>query len=104
MIVDYSVFTGPAVIAGVLLLVLAVISVVAVIRSQKRAPVAGRESIVGKTAVVQSILDPNGTVLFEGELWHARAPRARIEAGSEVTVIRMEGLTLIVKKEEASDD
>ncbi len=104
MIVDYSVFTGPAIVVGALLVVLAVISVIAIVRSQKRQPVAGRESIVGETAVVQSTLAPNGTVLFEGELWHARAPKSRVEAGSEVTVLRMEGLTLIVKKKEVSDD
>lgn len=98
MIVDYSVFTGPAVVIGVLVACLAVISIIAVIRSQKRAPVAGRETIIGATAVVQSTLDPEGTVLFEGELWHARAPGGRIEPGVEVTITAVRGLTLTVKK------
>lgn len=104
MLVDYSAFRGPAVALGIVLIVLLLVSVIAVVRSQRRPPVAGREAIVGGTAVAQSALDPTGSVLFEGELWRARSPKSRIEAGEEVAITAVRGLTLTVKKKEVTDD
>jgi len=104
MIVDYSAITGPALVLGVLAGALAVFSIIAVVRSQLRRPASGREAFVGGTAVAQTRLDPDGTVLFEGELWSARAPKAAVATGDEVVVTGLRGLTLIVEKKEAIDD
>jgi membrane-bound ClpP family serine protease len=54
--------------------------------------------------VVQTTLDPEGMVLVEGELWHARARKTRIEVGAKVTVVAIDGLTLRVKEKEVTDD
>ena len=104
MLVDYALFTGPATILGIVAVCLAVISVIAVVRSQRRKPAAGRETMLGQTAVVQTTLDPEGMVLVEGELWHARARKTRIEVGAKVTVVAIDGLTLRVKEKEVTDD
>ncbi len=99
MIVDYSLFTGPVLIIGILLACLLVVSVIAVVRSQRRAPSTGRETMVGRSAVVQTALDPDGTVLMDGELWHATAREGTpVQPGARVTVAAIDGLTLTVKK------
>ncbi len=98
MIVDYSLFTGPALILGIVLACLLVVSVVAVVRSQRRAASTGRETMVGRSAVVQTTLDPDGTVLMDGELWHATVREGSVQPGARVTVAAVEGLTLMVKK------
>lgn len=104
MLVDYSIFTGPATILGVLVGCLAVVSIIAIVRSQRRKPAAGRETMVGQTAVVQTTLDLEGTVLVEGELWHARTKKLRLNPGAKVTVVKIDGLTLLVKEKEVTDD
>jgi len=104
MVVDNTLFTGPAIILGIFTGCLVIVSVIAVIRSQRRKPAAGRETIIGQTAVAQTTLNPEGTVLLEGELWRATAGNARIEAGTKVTVVSISGLTVSVKVKEVSDD
>ena len=104
MLLDYSVFAGPGIALGIVIACLAVVSIIAVARSQGRKPVAGRETLLGQTAVVQTPLDPEGMVLVEGELWRARAQKTRIEVGAQVTVVAIDGLTLRVKDKEVTDD
>ncbi len=67
----------------------------------RRQPVAtGREELVGMTAEVKTTLDPEGTVLFKGELWAAVSESGRVELGESVVVDRVERLTLHVSKKE----
>lgn len=103
MLVDYSAFAGPATVLGIVAACLLVVSIVAVVRSQRRTVTAGRETMIGRTAVVQTALDPDGTVRIEGELWNASARGARIPAGEKVTVLSIDGLNLTVRKKEVSD-
>jgi len=70
----------------------------AVIRSQRRRPVSGKEGLVGQIALAQTELDPTGMVLVEGERWTARAEGGRIEPGEETVVTKVEGLKLWVAK------
>lgn len=88
------------VIALVVIVVTAVFVFVvgAVIRSQRRRPVTGKEGLVGKIALAQTELDPTGMVLIEGERWTARAEGGRIEPGEEAVVTKVEGLKLWVAK------
>jgi len=72
----------------------------AVIRSQRRRPVSGKEGLIGKIALAQTALDPTGMVLVEGEHWTARAEGGRIEPGEEVVVTKVEGLKLWVTKKQ----
>ncbi len=61
---------------------------------------AGREDLIGKTAVVETALEPKGVVLIEGELWTAISNKGRMEPGEEVIVTKVEGLKLQVTKKE----
>jgi membrane-bound serine protease (ClpP class) len=54
--------------------------------------------MVGSQGKVVSPLDPQGVVRIKGELWKATSAAGRIDTGEEVTVVRQEGLKLIVRQ------
>ena len=60
----------------------------------------GKEDMVGNTAIVKRTLDPEGIVLFEGELWEATSSSGEIKAGEEVIITRVDRLRLEVTKKE----
>lgn len=74
------------------------------LRAQRARPASGSESLVGRTAVARTDLNPDGTVDFMGELWNARSEGRRIAAGSTVAVIRVEGLLLIVSSHQRVEE
>jgi len=91
------------VVAVVVLVILALFAFVigSVVRSQRRRSITGKEGLVGKTAVVQTPLDPVGMVFVEGERWTAKSESGRIERGEEVMVTNVDGLKLtVIKKQE----
>ena len=59
---------------------------------------AGREDLVGRTAVVVVALEPKGTVFIEGERWTAISESGRMEPEEEVVVTRVNGLKLYVNQ------
>lgn len=68
-----------------------------------RVPISmGQESIIGKTGLAYTALNPNGQVQVASELWSAELAEgeAPIEKNERVQVVRTEGLRLIVKKEQ----
>ena len=72
-----------------------------IIRAHRRQAYTGREELAGKTAVVKKVLEPEGTVLFKGELWTAIAEKGQVvEPGEEVIITRIDGLQLYVTKKE----
>jgi len=91
--------TGPIIIAIVLAVALIIFVIYAIVKGQRRKLSAGIEDMIGKEAVVQTALNPKGTVLAEGELWTAIAEDSKIEPGEEVTITKVQGLKLWVTKE-----
>ncbi len=91
---------SPWLIATVVILVAAFFGFVVnrVIRAHRRQAYTGREELVGKTAIVQVALDPEGMVLFKGERWTAVSKRGRLKPGEEVIITKVEGLKLYVTK------
>ncbi len=88
-----------------LIVVIVIIVVVALyfvilwsVRAHQRKVAAGREDLIGKTAVVEIALEPKGVVLVEGEHWTAVAETGRIEPEEEVIITKVEGLKLTVAK------
>jgi membrane-bound ClpP family serine protease len=69
-----------------------------VVAAHRRQATTGREELPGKTAVVRTALDPEGTVLYEGEIWTARLDQGRAEPKEEVVINRFDGLKLFVTK------
>jgi len=90
--------TGPIIIAIVLAVAFIIFIIYAIVKGQRLKLSAGVEDMIGKEAVVQTTLDPKGTVLAEGELWTAIAEDSKIEAGEEVTITKIEGLKLWVTR------
>jgi len=68
------------------------------ILAHRRRVAAGREDLVGRTAVVEVPLNPKGVVLVEGERWTAVLDRGQAAAGDEVVISRVEGLKLQVSQ------
>jgi membrane-bound ClpP family serine protease len=68
------------------------------LRAHRRQPTTGREELVGKRAVVKTTLEPEGTILHQGELWTAVLDKGRAEPGEEVTIAKFDGLKLYVTK------
>jgi membrane-bound serine protease (ClpP class) len=68
------------------------------IRAHRNRIAAGREGLVGRTAVVETALEPRGIVLVEGERWTAIMEKGKAEPEEEVIVTKVEGLRLIVNK------
>ncbi len=94
-IADFE-MTGPIIIAIVLAVAFIVFVIYAIVRGQRLKLSAGVENMIGKEAVVQTTLNPKGTVLAEGELWTAIAEDSTIEPGEEVMITKVEGLKLWV--------
>ena len=90
--------TPPIVISIVLAIVFIVFVIYAIVKGQRLKLSAGVEDMIGKEAVVQTSLNPKGTVLAEGELWTAIAEDSKIEPGEEVIITKVEGLKLWVTK------
>ena len=97
---DYMDFewTGPIIIAIVFAVAFTVFVIYAIVRGQRLKLSAGVENMIGREAVVQTALNPKGTVLAEGELWTAIAEDSTIEPGEEVIITRVEGLKLWVTR------
>jgi membrane-bound serine protease (ClpP class) len=72
--------------------------VLRILDTYQHQPATGKEELKGKTAVVREMLAPEGTVVYQGDLWNAVAKSGTIEPGEEVIISEVEGLTLIVTK------
>jgi membrane-bound ClpP family serine protease len=90
--------TGPIIIAIIFAVAFTIFVIYAIVKSQRRKLTAGIEEMIGKEAVVQTTLNPKGTVLAEGELWTAIAEGSKIEPDEEVIITKVEGLKLWVTK------
>ncbi len=95
--VSYSLMAGAvAVITGFFLL-----ASWAVWKSMKNRPVSGSDGLAGVSVMAISDLSPQGNVLCRGEIWKARVLGDKfLESGSPGVVVRVEGLTLLVRPDD----
>ncbi len=72
------------------------------LRAQKAPVRTGIESLVGRTGVVRTALEPVGTVQVGSELWTASTQEGKetLPRGTKIRVVGVEGLRLIVAKAE----
>jgi len=82
----------------ILIVIFLVFVVIWVVRAHQRKVEAGIEELVGRTAVVEVALAPNGIVFIEGEHWTAVIDKGRAEPEEEVSITRVEGLKLMVTR------
>jgi membrane-bound serine protease (ClpP class) len=66
---------------------------------QRKRPVTGPVGLIGTSGTVRGRIDPCGTVFVHGEYWTARSIDGPIETGETVRVERVEGKTLIVRRD-----
>ena len=69
-----------------------------VVVAHRRQASTGREELPGKTAIVLTALNPEGTVLHEGEIWTAILDKGQAEPKEEVIITKFAGLKLYVTK------
>lgn len=72
-------------------------------RAHRRRIMTGREGLRGARGEVLSRLAPRGHVFVQGERWLALSLSGAVEAGGEVVVDGIDGLTLLVRREQRSD-
>ena len=68
------------------------------VRAHRRQPSTGREELVGKTATVRIALEPQGTIIHNGERWTAVLDEGQAKPGEEVIITKFDGLKLYVTK------
>ena len=86
------------IVLAIIIIVLLVFVVIWSVRAHQKKVSAGKEELVGKTAVVEIALEPKGVVLVEGERWTAIADKGRIEPEEEVVITGVDGLKLMVTR------
>ncbi len=69
-----------------------------VVSAHRRQAATGREELPGKTAVVRTALDPEGTVFYEGEIWTAILDEGHAAPEEEVVINRFDSLKLYVSR------
>ena len=92
--------TWVIIVIAIIIVIVIVFVVIWSIRAHQRQVSAGKEDLVGRTAVVEIALEPKGVVLVEGERWNAIADKGRVEPEEEVIITKVEGLKLRVTKKE----
>ena len=69
--------------------------------AQRRKVVTGDVGMIDLVGVTQTDLSPTGKIFVHGEIWEARAP-GTVAAGTRVRVKEVQGLTLVVEREDDS--
>lgn len=95
-----SVNPGVIIVIVIIIAIILVFVVIWVVRAHQKQASAGREGLLGKTAVAETALEPKGMVLVEGEHWTAILDKGRVEPEEEVIITKVEGLKLRVTKKQ----
>jgi len=73
----------------------------AIIPSFHWRPVTGPEGMIGTQGTVIEPLNPKGSINVRGERWRAKSVGGNVEAGENVEIVGLDGLTLQVKRQES---
>ncbi|MFH1381374.1 MAG: NfeD family protein [Chloroflexota bacterium] len=75
------------------------ISIIYGIRAHRHPALLSKDDFIAKTAEVKEVLNPNGTVFIEGELWAAISEGGVVQPGEKVIVTKVDNLKLWVIKQ-----
>jgi membrane-bound serine protease (ClpP class) len=75
----------------------ALVALRAVARSQRMRVATGPEALIGLIGVARTGIGPQGVVRVHNEDWKAITDGGPIDAGQTVRVMRVEGVTVIVR-------
>ncbi|HVZ96735.1 MAG TPA: nodulation protein NfeD [Chitinophagaceae bacterium] len=68
------------------------------LQAQRLKPAIGKDSMAGKTGVAINMMDPDGMVNINGEMWSAHSLSGKIEAGENIIVKDIKDLTVYIEK------
>ncbi len=88
------------IVISIVFIVFLVFVVLWSVRAHRRKVSAGKEELIGRTAIVEIALEPKGVVRIEGERWTAITDKGRAEPEEEVIITKVDGLKLTVTKKE----
>jgi membrane-bound serine protease (ClpP class) len=71
---------------------------------RRRSKLTGPESMIGKTGVAITDLNPKGEVRVDGEIWRAESLSGTIAKGEQVSVKALKGLVVVVEKAQTLSD
>ncbi len=74
--------------------------VINILRIRSMPAKMGMETVVGRTAIARSTLNPSGYVFIDGEYWAAETEADEIVPGENVVITEVDGLKLKVKKQQ----
>ncbi|MEQ9566886.1 MAG: NfeD family protein [Pseudomonadales bacterium] len=77
--------------------VLLMVALGLVLKARKSAVVSGLETLIGKTAVVESLRDGEAYIWLEGERWHVQSSKA-LEVNDSVRIVDTDGVLLKAEK------
>ncbi|MEQ9208277.1 MAG: NfeD family protein, partial [Pseudomonadales bacterium] len=77
--------------------VLLMVALGLVLKARKSAVVSGLETLIGKTAVVESLRDGEAYIWLEGERWHVQSSEA-LEVNDSVRIVDTDGVLLKAEK------
>ena len=86
------------IIVALLLGAIGFVTYKAIIPTFHKKPVTGAGGLIGLEGEAIEPLTPNGLVMVKGEYWKAKSLSGDIQAGEEVEVMALNGLTLTVKR------
>jgi membrane-bound serine protease (ClpP class) len=72
------------------------------LKVQRNKPTTGKEGIIGEIGETLSLLNPEGTVRVQGELWQAETASGKIAKGERVRVVEIQNLKLRVEQVKSS--
>jgi len=76
----------------------------AILPSLRRKKVTGAEGMIGMECEVVESLEPNGIIKVQGEYWKARSVDEDVAVGEAVEILRLEKLTLEVRRKNPSSE
>ncbi|MEW6143191.1 MAG: NfeD family protein [Chloroflexota bacterium] len=94
---DYYLPLWAVVLIGLALAVQSGFSCFLALRLRKLKPVTGTQTMIGRCCVTATVLDPEGYVRIDGELWRAVSVGGVIGAGMTVLIVAVDGMALKVK-------
>ena len=68
------------------------------LKVQRNKPITGKEGLLGEIGETLSLLNPEGTVRVQGELWQAESASGKIAKGERVRVVEIQNLKLRVEQ------
>ncbi len=94
--VSVPLVVGVSVVSGAIFFAIMMVA----IKAQQAPVVTGEESMSGRVGIARTNLNPKGSVQVGGELWSAVLEEGgtKLQAGTRVEVVKVDGLRLIVRK------